>query len=502
MPMNLSELLSQRANLSPEREAFVSPQGRWTFREFDQRCSRLAREMAANGVRDGDRIAVLAKNSEFLANSVFAAARIGATAVVLNWRLQEAELDYILANSEPSAFLYEADFHSIAQSLVGGGKRFACVVHQGGEGIGARYEEIVATQQDGQCAYVPVDSEAAAVIMYTSGTTGRPKGAMLSHRALIATAHSNSCTLEWNQTHRFLLIAPMFHIGGLSPLITNVVKGCLTVLLPEFDPKQVWETVAAERITSLMSVPLMLRALLQVAKSTPVDTSSLVSVTCGASAVPRDLIEACLNMGINVQQVYGITEFCGAVTFWLPEMGVENSDSQGKPTMHAIVRITNPETNEEFPVGEAGEIWCRGPMMFSGYWRNANATDSAISQGWYRTGDIGFVDTKGFVFVKDRLKDMVISGGENIYPAELEAVIAQLPGVAEVAVIGRPDERWGEIPVAFVVRRPDATLEKEAVIAQCRERLAGYKCVKDVNFVEALPRNAVGKILKQRLRDV
>lgn len=502
MPMNLSELLSQRANLSPQREAFVSPEGRWTFQEFDQRCSRLARELALNGVKVGDRVAILAKNSEFLANSVFAAARVGATAVVLNWRLQEAELDYILANSEPSAFLYESEFTSVAESLMGGGARFDFVVHQGSSGIGSHYEQIVSTQEDALCEYVHVDSEAAAVIMYTSGTTGRPKGAMLSHRALIATAHSNSCTLEWNQTHRFLLIAPMFHIGGLSPLITNVVKGCLTVLLPEFDPKEVWATIAVERVSSLMSVPLMLRALLQVAKSMPVDTSSLVSVTCGASAVPRDLIEACLNIGINVQQVYGITEFCGAVTFWTPEMGVENSDSQGKPTMHAIVRVTDSETHEKLPAGEAGEIWCRGPMMFSGYWRNVIATESAIYQGWYRTGDIGCVDENGFVYVKDRLKDMVISGGENIYPAELEGVIAQLPGVAEVAVIGRPDERWGEVPVAFVVRRPNMTFEKDAVIAHCRERLAGYKCVKEVTFVETLPRNAVGKILKQRLRDV
>lgn len=318
---------------------------------------------------------------------------------------------------------------------------------------------------------------------------------------MIWTAQSNSTTLEWNQDHRFLLIAPMFHIGGLSPMVTNVFKGCTTVLLPDFDPVQVWQVIARERITSLMSVPVMLQALLAVTKKMDVDSSSLVSVTCGASAVPRQLIEGCLTIGVKVQQVYGITEFCGAVTFWTHEMGLEHAHSHGKVLMFGEVRIVDPTSLVSVATGQDGEVWCRGPMMFSGYWRNPEATQTAIYQGWYRTGDIGRIDQGGFLHVVDRLKDMIISGGENIYPAELEAVIATLPGVAEVAVIGQPDERWGEIPVAFIVPTQPVITSEAEIIEGCRARLAGFKCVKAVRLIEALPRNSVGKVLKRQLKE-
>lgn len=502
MSMHLGQMLAQRAALSPTREALVEAEGRWIFAEFDQRCSRLAAHLHSHGVKEGDRVAVYAKNGEFLAGALFAAARLGAIAVVLNWRLQPAELDYILGDSEPAALLYESAFAPAVQSLARGRERLV-LVRKGAEGEGADHEDIVGRAAAGTTA-VPAaqgpGGPAPAVIMYTSGTTGRPKGAVLSHDALFWTAQANSCTLEWNQDHRFLLVAPMFHIGGLSPLITNVLKGCTTVLLPDFEPARVWQVIAAERITSLMSVPLMLQALLAVAQREPVDRSSLVSVTCGASAVPKALIEAGLALGIQVQQVYGITEFCGALTFWTQEMGLDRAHAQGKVLLHGEAQVVDPVTRRPLPTGTDGEIWCRGPMMFSGYWRNPDATHAAIQDGWYRTGDVGRMDADGFLYVVDRLKDMVISGGENIYPAELEAVICTVPGVAEVAVVGRADERWGEVPVAFVVRRPDAELEADAIVEACRQRLAGYKCVKAVQFVEALPRNPVGKVLKQQLR--
>lgn len=501
MSMHLGRLLAQRAAMSPTREALVGPDGRWTFADFDERCARLASHLLSRGVREGDRVAVLAKNSEFLANAVFAAARIGATAVVLNWRLQVAELVYVLGDSEPSALLYEDTFAPVTRQLLQD-RSVLALVRKGSEGEGADYDSIVATAVARPPAAQGPGGEVPAVIMYTSGTTGRPKGAMLSHDALFWAAQANSCTLEWNQDHRFLLVAPMFHIGGLSPLVTNVLKGCTTVLLPDFDPVQVWQTIAAERITSLMSVPLMLQALLAVLQKTPMDTSSLVSVTCGASAVPQSLILAAHAMGIRVQQVYGITEFCGAVTFWTLDLGLDTAHSQGKPLMHGEVKIVDPVTLQDCPAGRGGEIWCRGPMMFSGYWRNPDATAAVLQQGWYRSGDIGRVDEHGLLYVVDRLKDMVISGGENVYPAELEAVIAAVPGVAEVAVVGRPDARWGEVPIAYVVRRPGAQLDEDGVMCACKANLAGYKCVKDVRFVDSLPRSPVGKVLKQQLRQL
>ncbi|EJM47205.1 O-succinylbenzoate-CoA ligase [Pseudomonas sp. GM33] len=498
MSVHLGRLLAQRADLTPDREALVSPTGRWTFTQFDARCNRLANYMLAQGVAEGDRVAVYSKNSEFLACALFAVAKAGATLVVLNWRLQAPELSYILADSEPAALLFEDAFAPTVRQLVAD-RPGLILINKGTEQAPGAYERITADTGLDAPLLLGRGGDAPAVIMYTSGTTGKPKGALLSHAALIWTAQSNSATLEWNQDHRFLLIAPMFHIGGLSPMLTNVFKGCTTVLLPDFDPTQVWEVIARERITSLMTVPVMLQALLALAKKQEVDSSSLVSVTCGASAVPLRLIEDCLAIGVKVQQVYGITEFCGAVTFWTHEMGLAHAHSHGKVLMFGEVRIVDPSSLEPLAPGLDGEVWCRGPMMFSGYWRNPQATQAAIQKGWYRTGDIGRIDEHGFLHVVDRLKDMIISGGENIYPAELEAVIASLPGVAEVAVIGQPDERWGEVPVAFVVAASPGATSEAAIIEACRLRLAGFKCVKSVQMIDTLPRSSVGKVLKRQL---
>ncbi|SOZ98923.1 O-succinylbenzoate-CoA ligase [Cupriavidus taiwanensis] len=501
MPLHLSQLLAQRAALSPSREAIVCPRGRWTYAQFHDRCTRLARSFAELGVSEGDRVAICAKNGEALANAVFAAARAGATAVVLNWRLSAAELTYILADAEPAILLYEDEFAPVVEQLVEA-QPLRGIVRVGERGPGVDYDSIVDGSAPPAADFPEVRADMPAVIMYTSGTTGRPKGAMLSHEALIWAAHGNAHTLDWRQDSRFLLVAPMFHIGGLSPLVTNVLKGCTTVLRPDFDPAQVWQTIAAERISSMMSVPLMLQAMLAVAKATAIDASSLSWVSCGASAVPKALIEAYLDLGISVNQVYGTTEFCGAVSFWTAEMGLATAHSQGKPLLHGEVRIVNPATGTVLPPEEDGEIWCRGPMAFSGYWQNPDATRAALHQGWYRTGDIGRLDRDGFLFVVDRLEDMIISGGENIYPAELEAAIRTVPAVADVAVVGRADAKWGEIPVAFVVCKPGMSVVDAEILAACRQRLAGYKCVKAVEFIDSLPRNAIGKILKQALREL
>ncbi|MHB9797405.1 acyl-CoA synthetase [Pseudomonas sp. MT3] len=498
MSVHLGQLLSQRAVLSPSREALVTPTGRWTYKQLDQRVGRLASYLDSRGVTQGDRIAVLARNSEMLGSTLFAAGRLGATLVVLNWRLKVEELEYILSDCTPTVLVYEDDFAQTVGQLAVSRPRLL-LIGSGPHDSVAPYESIVGMPRDVSPLLGSHGGEHPAVIMYTSGTTGHPKGAMISHKAMMASSQANVCTLDWRQDHRFLLIAPMFHIGGLSPLVTNVLKGCTTILQPDFEPLQVWRTIAQERVTSLMTVPVMLQALLGVAQKTQVDSSSLQWVTCGASAVPRPLIEAGMAAGIAVQQVYGSTEFGGAISFWTAEMGLDKAGSQGKALLGGEVKVVDIETFDALAPGQKGEICCRGPMMFDGYWGNPGATRSALRDGWYRTGDVGYLDDDGFIHVVDRCKDMIISGGENIYPAELEAVILGLPGIAEVAVVGRPDERWGEVPVAFVVAEAGAGLTADAVMQVCREKLAGFKCVKEVRFIEALPRSAVGKVLKRAL---
>ena len=499
MTLHLSRLLTQRAGLTPDREAYVSGNQRFSFARFEQRTHRLAEYLRDNGVQPRDRIAICAKNGEFICAALFAAAHLGATLVVLNWRLSSAELDYALTDSTPVALLSEAAFSAALAPAVEKHPQWLLI----GSGDGALGESYAGIQQTAAAQRLVWEGPegAPAVIMYTSGTTGRPKGAMLSHRALINTAISTTATLDWNCDYRFLLVAPLFHIGGLSPLICNMLRGCTCVLAADFDPVGIWDVIQRERINMMMTVPLMLQAMFQVARSREVDTSSLAWVICGASMVPPELIDAGAALGIAVQQVYGITECCGALTFWTQHMGMAHKHSHGRAILNSEVTIVDPNTQRSLAAGQEGEIWFRGPMVFAGYWNNPEATRAVLVDGWYRTGDIGRLDEHGFLHVIDRLKDMIISGGENIYPAEIEAVLGQLDGIAELAVVGQPDERYGEVPVAFIVRKADAALSEADVITACRDSLAGYKCVKRVQWMSALPRNSVGKVLKRELQE-
>jgi fatty-acyl-CoA synthase len=249
-----------------------------------------------------------------------------------------------------------------------------------------------------------------------------------------------------------------------------------------------------------MSVPLMLQYMKMVPGIDKLDLSALKHMICGGSPVPQSLIFAFRKMSIDVFHVYGATEYTGAISFWTHAMGVAKSNSMGKIVIHGALKILSPEDDRELPVGEVGEIFLLGPQVFKGYWNNDDATGAALKNGGYRSGDLGKMDEDGFVYVIDRLKDMIISGGENIYPAEIEDVIVAHPAVAEVAVVGRPDETWGEAPVAVVVKKPGIEVATSDIIALCREKLAGFKCVKDVVFVDAIPKNAVGKVLKQNLK--
>ena len=499
MRMNLGETLKHRANLTPEQEGFVGEGYRYTFSEANKRVNRFSAYLRSQHVAVGERVAILCKNNEHAATAIYAADKMGAIAVVLNWRLQTPELAYILNHCKASFLFYDAEFQAMVDQL----KPLIparSYLRWGGEGEDPEYETALSGQPDEEP--VPVTGgDDPALIMYTSGTTGKPKGAVLSHNNLVWSSLGISQTLDWDFDDRFLLVAPLFHIGGLAPLVTNVQKGTTTVFIPNFDPKGVWAVIAKERITSMMSVPLMLQAMLMVSKAAPVDVSSLRWVVCGASMVPESLIRAFLDMGVKVQQVYGITEASGGVTFWTVHMPLDKCKTQGKPVFYQELKVVDPVTGKDLLAGQVGEIIMRGPMIFRGYWEDEQASRGAMLGEWFRSGDLGTMDDEGYITVVDRLKDMIISGGENIYPAELEAVVATHPSVAEIAVVGLPDSKWGEIPVAFVVKRQGMELTEEDVRQLCKDRLASFKCIKEVRFVEALPRNPVGKVLKAVLKD-
>ena len=493
--MNINSLLKNRVALTPNKEAIVTHDSRLTFLELSQKVDQLANYLSSQGINKSDRVAIYAKNNEFLVVSFLAAMKIGAIGVILNWRLQTSELAYVLQDSDPKFLMYEEFFEKSIEQIKSENVKFKL--------FSDKDYGLICSQSTGsvkKSSELNVRETDIALILYTSGTTGQPKGACLSHQALIASAQANCFAIEWDYDHRFLLVAPMFHVGGFSPFISNILRGCTTVLVPDFEPFEIWKIIAAEKITSMMSVPIMLQALITVAEKINVDKSSLISVTCGASKVPEVLIRKCIESGINIQQVYGITEFSGAIAYWTKHLGIDTLHSHGKPTFFAELKVVDPDTLEPLPANKDGEIWCQGPMVFSGYWNNATATQAVFKDGWYRTGDIGHFDEEGFLYVVDRLKDMIISGGENIYPAEIEAILSKHPSVLEVAVVGKDDPKWGEIPVAWVVKKNDSELEESELIDYCAKNLAKYKCIKGAYFIDALPRNGSGKILKTQLK--
>jgi long-chain acyl-CoA synthetase len=502
--MSLGHLLSERARLTPLKEALVDEGRRYTFEEFNLRVDRLANQLHRAGIRHGQRIALVARNSEMHAATVLAASKLGAIAVVVNWRLAAPELEYILRDSAPSALVYQTEFLPLLDQVSDEAMPSLRICNAGRDGGSYDYETLVnptAVTDEGAAPYaVTVNPDDPVVIMYTSGTTGRSKGAVLTHQNLYTAAHSSSCTIDWNSKQRFLLGAPMFHIGGLFYLFGNIMRGTTTVMLPNFQPALTWQLIESEHITTMMTVPAMLRAMLDAPELKTVDRSRLEYLICGGSTVSSALINEAATHGLDVQLVYGATEFTGPITFWVQKDDPDGLGSAGRVIMNAELAAFDPESQTRLAANQVGEICLRGPMTFAGYWGNEAATKEALVNGWYRTGDIGSVDAAGRLHLKDRLKDLIISGGENIYPAEIEAALAGHAAVAEVTVVGRPDERWGEVPIAYVVRRAGTNPSAQEIIAYLKERVASYKAVKDVVFIDELPKNAVGKVLRRKLR--
>lgn len=499
MPINIGKTMTDRAFLSPELEGFAGDGYRYSFSQVNGRVNQLAWFLKEQKIGRGERVAILCKNNQHFATAFYAAAKNGSVTVPLNWRLTAPELLYILADCGASFLLYDAEFSRLVEQL----KKDSSVrtyIRVGEAGSDIEFEEALAGKPTEE-SEIFSGGEDPAIIMYTSGTTGRPKGAVLTHNNLFWASVGLTYTIDWRIGDRFLSVAPLFHIGGLAPIIANVHKGCTTIFLPNFDPARVWQLIAAEKINFMMSVPLMLAVMFKAPGISGQDLPSLRFIICGGSAVPGSLINAYNQKGIKVYQVYGITENTGAVSFWTFDMGFNKCASMGKSVSHGQLKIIDLKTGGELPPGEVGEILCGGPQVFKGYWNNPEASGKALEDGWYHSGDLGKKDEDGFIYVVDRLKDMIISGGENIYPAELEMIIGGHPSVAEVAVVGAPDSTWGEIPVAYVVKKPEADLTAEDILDTCRKNLAKYKCIKEVRMVDALPRNAVGKILKGQLRE-
>ncbi len=504
MTVNIGDLLRRRAHLAPNTEALVEPATgrRLTYRELNARANRVANGLRGIGVSEGDRVALLLMNGAEFVESFYAVAKIGAVNVPLNWRLVPDELEFILADAGATVLVYGAEFAVAADELRSRGDATAIEhwIQAGGDGADGAvdYDDWLGAQSDAEPELAGGDDD-LLFIMYTSGTTGPPKGVMHTHETVMWAIQTVNSTADFQVHDRFLNSLPMFHVGALTPSLCVTYRGLTLVAMRSFDPNDAWKQIEDERITTTLLVPAMLQFMLGVYDAERHRTSALRWVMSGAAPVPLELIKTYESMGIEIHQVYGLTETCGPACLITHEDALSRAGSTGRSFFHTDVRVVREDGSDCDP-GEPGEVLVRGSHIMTGYWNRPEATAEAIVDGWLHTGDVATMDADGFVTIIDRTKDMLISGGENVYPAEIENVLLGHPAITDAAVIGVPSARWGESPLAVVVVSDD-DVSAEDVMAHTRGKLAPFKTVKKVEFVTEIPRNPSGKILKRELRE-
>jgi long-chain acyl-CoA synthetase len=457
-----------------------------TFAEVNESSSRLAAGLASEvGVRPGDRVAILDKNSDDYLELIFALDKAGAVMVPVNWRLTTSEVAQVVNDADPVLLIAGEQFAGSVGEVRCRTLGFAELPRAEG-GDPHRDREDAVTWQ-----------------LYTSGTTGVPKGAMLTNLNLLGLVGPMGFEIpEVVEGSRSLVAMPLYHIGGSGWALAALTCGATAVVVREVLPPELLKVIVEQRVETGFLVPAVLLFMSQLPGVEQSDFSALKNIVYGASPISQELLRRSIEtFCCRFTQVYGLTETTGAIT------ALRHEDhtgprllSCGRSMFGTEIRAVDP-MGEQVPPGEIGEIVYRGPGLMAGYWRKPEDTAAAVRGGWFHSGDAGSIDEDGFVYIRDRIKDMIVSGGENIYPAELESVLAGHPDVADVAVIGVPDDRWGEAVKALVVRRPGASLTGEELIEWSRSRLAGYKRPRTVDFIEAIPRNPSGKILKRELRE-
>ena len=501
---DISGWIAHRAGWAPDDTAIRFEGSDISYAALEDRIGRLAGALAgAFGITGGDRVAHLGVNAPEMIELLFACARLGAIFVPLNGRLTVEEHLWQMQDCAANLLFVEPDYFDHAAELAAALPDLRLATYAGRDD---RWPDLA--QLRGAADYRPPslrpDLRCAAKIVYTSGTTGRPKGAVLSQEALFYTALNGQSVFEFSGADRILTAIPMFHVGGMNiQTLPGLRAGAAVIVHRRFDPAAVLRALVEDRPTLIAIVPAMAQALFALPGFAGADISSLRCVCMGSSAVPPALIRPWHERGLPVNQVYGLTE-SGPTAVALPIAdGLAHSESAGKPVLHCAARIVADDSSREAAPGAMGEIWLRGPNLMTEYWGDPAATAEAFTEdGWFRTGDLGSVDRDGFWFVEDRKKDMIVSGGENIYPAELERILAVSDDLAEYAVVGRPDDKWGETPVCIVVPKPGAAVTEASVLSMFDGRLARYKYPRAVIVTKGpLPRTPLGKVRKFELRE-
>ena len=501
MSVNIGAFLARRAYLEPNKVGLIYDDQKLTFSDMNRRSNQTATALAKNGVSRGDRVAVLLRNCIEYYDFYFGLAKLGAILVGINWRLARPEVHFILENCGAKIFFYGEEFSASASGQIDELPELQREIVVGTNEISVtqNYHDFISEFSDSPFEVVGGDDD-PLVLMYTSGTTGQPKGALLTHKEMFWCSTTITHTLDHRQTDVNLLPLPMYHVGGISFVTTFVHIGSTVVLIPVWDTHHALSLIQREKINHFMAVPAMLNGMLNCPELDQYDLRSLRWLLASAAPVPPDLIRSYDDRGILVLQSYGLTETAGPATVTPADMAIKKIGSAGLPFFHTEVRLVGI-TGENVRPGEIGEIWIRGPHIIAGYWRNHDATRAAFSDGWFHSGDLATQDEDGYITIVDRKKDMIISGGENIYPAELERFLYTHPKMSEVAVIGVTDEKWGETVCAVVVLHEGETLTLDELRAFCDSHIARYKMPRKLIIrKEPLPVNPTGKLLKGELR--
>jgi fatty-acyl-CoA synthase len=495
--------LTKRELLSPAKEAIVDGERRLNYQQLNRRVNRLAGALQGLGLKAGDRISILSYNRLEFVEVIMAAAKLGLILVPLNWRLTPTELAFNLEDSGAETLLFDADLAEPVKGLTGTTALKQYIVFGERPVLNAHaYESLLAGHSESEPQPHPIPNlDSPHIIMYTAGTTGKPKGAVLSQGASFWNALNLNLALDFTSADRNLAVLPMFHIGGIGLFtLPMLYDGGTVVIQRTFDPAVTLALLEEEQISLFFGVPAIFLALIQHPAFQAAAFKNVRLVMSGGAPLPVSLVQDYHEAGIVLQQGFGMSEAAPSIATLTKALALKKAGSIGRSLMHLEACVVD-DALRVVPPGEVGELVIRGPNLLQGYWNRPDATAAAFDGAWFHTGDLARMDADGDLYIVERKKDMFISGGENVYPAEVENAIYELPQVAEAAVVGVPHEKWGEVGRAVVVLKENQQLTAEAVIVHLTGRLAKYKIPKSVVFAEQLPRNAAGKVLKNRLRE-
>ena len=502
---SLVDLFRWRINQSPHNVAFKFLDKETTYQDFDSSANKVAQGLIAEGCKPNARVAFLGKNSDTF-EFFYGNMKSRTVPVAINWRLAAPEIAFILNDSESEILFVDGEFGELIKQVENEIPKVRKIITIGNSNADWENYKAWRDRQENIDPMLASKSEDDVLQMYTSGTTGLPKGAQLTNANILNAAPMVDQTWckDWHEGSVNLICMPVFHVAGGLYAILGAIFGCKNIIIPEVDPGLILELIESEKIELALFVPAVILFLLQHPKSEETDFTSLRQVVYGASPIAEDtLIKAIETMQCDFWQVYGLTETCGMATTMTPEYhdpakGKLRSCGQPYPGIEIKIVDTN---NNQLGTGEVGEILIKSATIMKSYWNRSEATAETIIDDWFYSGDAGFFDEDGFLFIHDRVKDMIISGAENIYPAEVENALMSHPQILDAAVVGIPDEKWGETVLGFVILAEDASISEDEIIAYSREKIAGFKCPKTIKFINEIPRNPTGKVLRRELRE-